>query len=144
VPVQRVCKQRNEVAMAMHGRARMGTNGHEWEAKPMHIRRGKWCPTCSRKWRMITMAQIHAMAQARGGACLSTHYGNDNQKLRWRCAHGHEWLAIPSKIKSGSWCRECSQPSYTIADMRDLAQRQTGECVSQEYVIGSPGKNHMP
>jgi hypothetical protein len=122
----------------------MGTNGHEWEAKPMHIRRGKWCPTCSRKWRMITMAQIHAMAQARGGACLSTHYGNDNQKLRWRCAHGHEWLAIPSKIKSGSWCRECSQPSYTIADMRDLAQRQTGECVSQEYVIGSPGKNHMP
>jgi hypothetical protein len=108
--------------------------GHEWDAKPMHIRLGQWCPRCGRQWRLLTMAQLQAMAQARGGTCLSTDYGNDGQKLRWRCAHGHEWMQTPSKIKGGSWCSRCVRNSYTIADMQTLARLRGGECLSDEYV----------
>ncbi|WP_233869601.1 zinc-ribbon domain-containing protein [Paraburkholderia adhaesiva] len=108
--------------------------GHEWDAKPMHIRLGKWCPACSLDWHKITMAQILSMAQARGGECLSAHYDNDGSKLRWRCASGHEWMQTPSKVKRGAWCRECVRPSRTIDDMQAIAHRRGGECLSGRYI----------
>ena len=41
-----------------------------------------------------SIAAMQLMAQEHGGDCLSTFYVNNNTKLRWRCAKGHEWEAI--------------------------------------------------
>ncbi|WP_410592287.1 zinc-ribbon domain-containing protein [Bacillus sp. SIMBA_074] len=46
----------------------------------------------------------------RGGECLSINYHSNGERLKWRCAKGHEWEATPNNIKSkGQWCPECNK-----------------------------------
>ena len=83
--------------------------GHKWRAIPANIRNhGKWCPECSGNAR-LTIEDMHLIAKERGGKCLSQKYINSITKLDWKCAKGHEWSAVPSSIKSGTWCRKCSR-----------------------------------
>jgi hypothetical protein len=95
---------------------------------------------------------MRAMAQERGGECLSEKYADTRSKLRWRCGRcGHEWEATPSNIRRGNWCpgeclrarREISlargrtkprAPRYSIADMKRLAADRGGRCLSPAYV----------
>jgi hypothetical protein len=58
---------------------------------------------------------MHQIAQERGGSCLSDKYVNNNTKLNWQCAEGHEWSAVPSSIKNGTWCRKCSRAKVNAA-----------------------------
>jgi len=45
--------------------------------------------------------------------------------MRWRCAEGHEWSALPERIRRGAWCPMCA--GRTIEGMQALAARhQTG------------------
>lgn len=81
-------------------------NGHQWEARPSNIKRGKWCPYCSGIAR-LTIEEMRDIAETRGGKCLSKIYKNNKTKLLWECAEGHQWKATPDKIKRGSWCPEC-------------------------------------
>jgi hypothetical protein len=86
--------------------------GHRWRSKPGHIKGGKWkqgtwCPYCANKVRG-TLEVMHAIAEERGGRCLSDVYINNKTKLLWGCAEGHRWEAIPSSIKRGSWCPDCA------------------------------------
>lgn len=82
--------------------------GHEWEAAPADVSRGSWCPTCAREAKKDSIADMHAIARARGGWCLSDRYINQSTKLRWRCGLDHEWDASPSNVKgSRSWCPQC-------------------------------------
>ncbi|MCK5561674.1 MAG: zinc-ribbon domain-containing protein, partial [Thermoplasmata archaeon] len=83
--------------------------GHEWNARPSNIKTGTWCPYCygNLKYSIEKMQQI---ARSKGGECLSKEYFGNKTKLRWRCAEGHEWEAIPSTIlNQGSWCPFCSR-----------------------------------
>jgi len=88
----------------------------------------------------LTIEQMQALAKARGGACLSKTYVNCGTKLRWRCAEGHEWEAVPSSIKyNNHWCPECSRKlkgarRLTIEQMQALAQEKNGVCLSKTYV----------
>ena len=60
----------------------------------------------------ITIEQMHALAKAHDGFCLSTVYVNSKAKLRWRCPKGHEWEATPDNVKNnGRWCPCCSETS---------------------------------
>ena len=52
--------------------------------------------------RRHTLADMHALAQARGGRCLSEAYRGVNEKHQWECALGHMWEAILESIKRGS------------------------------------------
>jgi hypothetical protein len=81
--------------------------GHEWYAIPDSIKRGGWCPDCAghAKLNLDTMQQV---ARTKGGDCLSTTYSNVSEKLHWRCAAGHEWLAVAYHVRSGHWCPICS------------------------------------
>ena len=86
--------------------------GHEWEATPNNIRRGKWCPICgierrSQKQRCGIDA-MKSLAKARGGKCLSEKYINTDKKLRWMCSKGHIWEATPDAVKRGTWCPICN------------------------------------
>jgi hypothetical protein len=83
-------------------------HGHQWRAQPLNVVNGTWCPHCARN-HPLTIDQMRSLAATRGGECLSDRYGNARQKLRWRCAQGHEWDAAPYSIKAGTWCPACSR-----------------------------------
>ena len=80
---------------------------HVWRAAPAGIKQGSWCPVCARKARG-TIEEMRQMAGNRGGKCLSTHYINNSTKLEWQCSKGHRWAAIPTNVKTGSWCPVCA------------------------------------
>ncbi|WP_143040743.1 hypothetical protein [Paraburkholderia caballeronis] len=81
------------------------THGHIWDATATKIQQGQWCPYCSGHRHLL--ADMQALAQARGGECLSDAYVKMDYKLQWRCDHGHTWAATPAIVVSGSWCLHC-------------------------------------
>ena len=101
-------------------------HGHVWKARPCFIKQGGWCPTCSIKKRSDArrhdIPAMQLLAQTRGGLCLSTEYKGSAEKLRWRCANGHEWEATPNQNQRGSWCPRCS-PGYGERVCRCLFER---------------------
>ena len=118
-------------------------HGHEWETTPSSVKNGKsWCPVCAAiikgKQKRLSIEEMQEIAKSRNGECLSTEYVNNNTKLKWKCEHGHEWEAIPNKIKSGQWCPECAGKNKTkeewFEEIAEIAKSRNGECLSTEYV----------
>lgn len=122
---------------------------HEWEAVPNSIIGGCWCPTCSGNIKS-TIKEMQEIAKERGGECLNEVYVNNHKKLKWKCDKNHEWEASPNKIKSGCWCPTCAHaPSLTIEEMREIAKKHGGECLSEAYISNNIklrwkcNKNHI-
>lgn len=88
--------------------------GHVWEATASQIRNARsWCPYCAReriaaRLRKYSIHDMRDLARKRGGKCLSIAFISVDDKLKWKCAEGHEWSAIPKSIQKGSWCPFCS------------------------------------
>lgn len=55
-------------------------------------------------------------------------------KLKWKCNKcNHQWLAIYSLIKRGSWCPCCAGVKrVTIDDCKLLAKQKGGKCLSDQ------------
>jgi hypothetical protein len=91
--------------------------GHQWEALPMKVSNGSWCPTCFDRrrgdFRKLTIEEMHQIAADRGGRCLSEIYTNTRTKLLWECSKGHTWEAVPSDVKKGTWCPKCYVSTLT-------------------------------
>lgn len=81
--------------------------GHRWQAQPGSIRAGTWCPVRAGIQR-LTIEDMRKTAKEHGGQCLSNKYVNGRTKLRWRCAKGHEWEAVPDSLRQGTWCPTCA------------------------------------
>jgi hypothetical protein len=108
--------------------------GHHWRAIPTNVSKGSWCPRCAHRKR-LTLREMRALARHRGGECLSQRYINNETRLRWRCASGHEWEAAPGLVKGGRWCPQCAQVARLSLDvMVDIATSRGGQCLSTEYV----------
>jgi len=107
--------------------------GHEWEATPHNIQqRGSWCPECAGN-KQKTLADMYALAAAKGGEFISAKYAGRHKKHLWRCARDHEWQATPGSIRQGSWCPECAgKRPKTLADMHALAASRGGKFLSGE------------
>ncbi|WP_432263400.1 zinc-ribbon domain-containing protein [Cupriavidus sp. TMH.W2] len=80
-------------------------SGHVWQARPSNVRYGTWCPHCL--GRHQTIKDMRALAQARGGTCLSEAYVSAVSKLVWQCSDKHVWQATPNSLRNGSWCPHC-------------------------------------
>jgi hypothetical protein len=108
---------------------------HQWDAAPVNVKRGTWCPVCARAARSLDIADMHQLANERGGKCLSDTYMGINKKLLWECSEEHQWEAAPNNIKNGTWCPVCSRVArrHTIAYMHDLASGRGGKCLSETY-----------
>ncbi|MCA9594106.1 MAG: hypothetical protein KC776_12370 [Myxococcales bacterium] len=108
--------------------------GHEWEARPLSIRNGSWCPVCSGR-QPLTLEDMQRSAENRGGRCLSKGYKGVRDKLTWECAQGHRWRAQPFVIRSGSWCPKCMEtpPDVGIARVSALAREHGGVCLSSKH-----------
>jgi hypothetical protein len=116
-------------------------HGHEWEAVPGSIvgtklRKGSWCPFCIGKLpKNLALHELQKLAASRGGRLLSKQYKNAVSHLRWQCAKGHQWQAIPDAVKRGSWCPVCAGSfPLNISKMRKAARVFSGRCLSREYV----------
>ena len=109
--------------------------GHRWEVASARVRStGIWCPICADVTRKITIGDMQDLAAKRGGRCLSEAYEGAHTKLFWECAEGHQWEAIPSGIKNGSWCPSCAgNAKHTIEEMQGLAEERGGRCLSDTY-----------
>jgi hypothetical protein len=85
--------------------------GHQWKAVPYSTKSGHWCPKCAASKgglsRKLGLPEMQSIAASRGGRCLSAEYVNANVHLIWQCKEGHQWEALPSAIKGGSWCPVC-------------------------------------
>jgi hypothetical protein len=85
--------------------------------------------------RKSTLAQMRSLAQRRGGQCLSRRYVSSRIPLLWRCRRRHEWNAMPTNVTKGSWCPACAHKKrLTLGEVRTLAARRGGECVSDRYL----------
>jgi len=109
------------------------SNGHTWLATPYKIDGGTWCPYCAGNI-PSTLKEMKEIAQKRGGECLSYEYFNSATKLKWQCSKGHTWEAKPTHIKNGSWCPRCRGRYQTIEDMKSLANKRGGFCLSDQYL----------
>ena len=113
--------------------------GHIWKATPNSIKRGSWCPICANTRRgdafKSSIKDMQSLAIEHGGKCLSTEYNNAHSKLKWQCQFGHTWVATPDAIRVGHWCHVCrgGVKKNSINDMRSLASKRGGKCLSTEY-----------
>lgn len=77
---------------------------------------------------------MQELAKKNRGECLSKEYKNIKTKLLWQCSEGHQWWATGFGIKHDkTWCPICSDTTLTIEEMRKLATRKGGKCLSSEY-----------
>lgn len=57
---------------------------------------------------MSIIDQMHELADACGGECLSDIYINNATKLQWECSEGHQWKASSVNVRlRGRWCPTC-------------------------------------
>jgi len=110
--------------------------GHKFEAMYLNIKKGDWCPKCSRENRGLSIEGMQIIAEKRDGKCLSKEYINGKTKLLWECEKGHQWEATPDNVKGGAWCPECliESKKLTIEEMREIARIRGGKCISDLYV----------
>jgi hypothetical protein len=107
--------------------------GHQWNATPQQIKKGHWCPFCSRVAPLM-LHELQRIAHQKGGQCLSLEYLGSLKPLRWKCAVGHEWLARPSSVKAGSWCPLCVHTQkLKLEEMQEIAKQRGGRCLSASY-----------
>ncbi|WP_160111754.1 zinc-ribbon domain-containing protein [Paraburkholderia piptadeniae] len=91
-------------------------DGHEWDAAPSNIKRGRWCPRCAYINRRHTIGKMKAIALERGGRCLSDSYINVATKLQWECSRGHVWFTTPMGVLAGNWCPVCKYMDQCVTD----------------------------
>jgi len=109
--------------------------GHQWTTQGRIIRTGSWCPICAGT-ATVSHAQMQRRARALGGELLSRAMPNTKTPLRWRCAEGHEWVAVASRIRGGSWCPRCAGLTL-LDDLQAFARERGGRCLSRAYVNGN-------
>ena len=108
--------------------------GHTWRASGSQVICGAWCKQCYYDSMRSNLDSMHALAQEKGGSCLSTVYVDAKSRLEWECAVGHRWFAKPDAIRRG-WCPTCSfdQKRLGIEKMQELALQHGGRCLSDTY-----------
>jgi len=106
------------------------SEGHKWVATPACISQGRWCPTCARIRRSLTLESLQHLAQDRGGELLSKTYLGALKHHLWKCSQGHCWEATPSRVKCGTWCPTCSTNLRRISYLEEMASNNGGEYLS--------------
>nr|MDO8111120.1 hypothetical protein [Candidatus Sigynarchaeota archaeon] len=118
-------------------------DGHQWQAAVRSVvYHGTWCPTCARRAKLLTMADLQEIARARGGECLNWSRGSAHELATWKCKEGHEWMTEVRNVIRGSWCPTCMaraklKPRVALDQLKAMARAQGGACLSNQYVNAS-------
>lgn len=86
------------------------------------------------------LKEFREIAQKRGGKCISQIYLGVTEKHLFSCAKGHEWSALGSSIRQGSWCPKCKPDAigdanrkHSVASMQELAKERGGVFLSDKF-----------
>jgi len=86
--------------------------GHSWQTT-VNNRTGKksGCPICARKAsQKYSIGHFQAIAEKRGGKCLSKKYTSARKKLKFSCKEGHIWeTRADSILYTSKWCPVCGK-----------------------------------
>jgi hypothetical protein len=88
-------------------------SGHSWQTiisnRTNRIKSG--CPICAQNSkRKYSIEDIHAIANKRGGKCLSKKYTSARKKLKFCCSEGHIWeTRADSILYTNKWCPMCGR-----------------------------------
>ena len=85
--------------------------GHRWDASPIGMKKGDWCPICTgRHKRILTIDDMKYRANLHSGKCLSKKYVSAKSDLRWECRIGHTWTATADIMKRRKrFCTICKK-----------------------------------
>ena len=114
--------------------------GHCWKALPTNVTKGSWCPECAHR-KQLTVREMRALAEHRGGECRPDRYINNRTKLTWRCATGHQGGAAPGLVKGGVWYPYCARVARLLLEgMAAITASLGGRCRSiyRRYIIARP------
>ena len=107
--------------------------GHKFSSVYSDIQQGCWCPYCAGKRK--TIKDVHKLAEAKGGKCLSTEYIKAKSQYNFICSKSHKWTASYNSIQQGSWCPYCvGNKRKAIEDVKRLAEAKGYKCTSIEYI----------
>ena len=87
-------------------------NEHSWQATIYNRTKNRsGCPVCARNAsRKYTIEDIQAIANKRGGKCLSKEFTNSRIKLKFCCKEGHIWETRGDAILyTNKWCPTCGR-----------------------------------
>lgn len=116
--------------------------GHRWKTKTSNIQAGHWCRVCANqdaKPKRHSLEACRAVAEEKGGRCLSKGYKNPRTKMLWECSLGHTWEAVFDKVQRGQWCSVCHRSRgqtnnrKRLLDAVTYARDRGGECLSPEW-----------
>ncbi len=68
----------------------------------------------------LDIEDMKGAAKFRGGECLSESMtrGDMITRLKWHCAHGHEFEGSPTLVLlAGHWCPECTPPPWNFDEI---------------------------
>ncbi len=90
--------------------------GHQWKATVFSRSKGTGCPYCSGN-AVITgindLATINPVLAAQAdGWDPTTVTAGTNQKVGWKCEHGHQWQATISSRTLGTGCPSCATSGF--------------------------------
>lgn len=112
-----------------------------WTACINNVRNGTWCPQCAGA---LTLEDAQAVAEERGGVCLSLEYKNSKTPLDFDClVAGHPvFQATLNHVKCrGTWCARCGCANkntpfrtLTLEDAQEAAAARGGTCLSTVYI----------
>ena len=91
--------------------------GHEWKARPYHLKRGKGCPICRQKEVHDKLRKNQKIFEEELSIIsprieIIGKYKSHNENILCKCKIcGHEWEATPANLVAGKGCPACRQSS---------------------------------
>ncbi len=122
----------------------------EWECQKKHkfsmttskVKLGYWCQVCNDKGKSSKqLDKLQAIANDKGGVCLSTEYINGDTPMEWRCKQDHTWKTTSKNIMRNLWCSTCAKSGSVntkchnfYIKMQNIAKEKGGRCTSDKYI----------
>lgn len=124
------------------------TCGHEFKIQIANIKNGQWCSYCSNPpQKLCDNDDCDSCFNNSFASHKKSKYFSDNdisprnlfksssKKILLNCKCGHRFESTPSKIKKGSWCPFCSNPTKKLCGDDDC---QT--CMDKSFASHSKAK----
>lgn len=112
--------------------------GHEFDAMPGGVHRGRWCPECTMELRHRAkfgpdvLRKLQRVAEEKGGKLVATRPGVYERAHRFRCSNLHTWWASGGAILRGGWCEKCRRGEERLKIAQAVAKERGGRCLSTD------------
>lgn len=112
------------------------SEGHEWTSSGQSILRGSWCKRCaiskmSDRKAAKRLLFVESIASEKKGCCIGpAKVGKYRYVLV--CAAGHSWETSFTKIKTGTWCKQCAvNAPLDLLTLQEAAKSKGGICLAE-------------